>query len=600
MAVVVQIAGVDRSSKVDRRSLSWTLKSGRRNDCSFHMSDLSDSYRPVVGQSVQVTAGGTPVFGGSIDEYSESHQVPGTRSFSIRCVSHEQRIDKRLVIGSFGRMFCRVNATTDVIESDGVDGLQSGYPVFFGSDGTVPGGLSASTKYYWIRLSSTTGQLATSPGGGSVDITSAGTGNLFLIWCTGSIVRWFVGSQVEGVTAGTISDGVPITLAVFDREPMFQAIDSLARVSDYVTYVDPSAQLQFVPRTTYSAPITFAAPHVLSSRKISFPTFRYTRQDYANQVFARLADVSALSLVNFTGNSIKRQFFLAFPVREIGSVSVNSTPQVVEPYGSSDPADWYYIPGGHWIIQAAGGATLTSSQTLSVSYKGYFLDVVDAFDSGEWLVRAGIEGGSGIHERIVDAGTLDSTGAQQLANSELAIRKSVAIELTFDTDTHGCQPSQLFSVNRSDFGVNTSFMIDQVVARDIEMAYIRYSITALSGTRLGDWFATYQQFLAGAGGGASSTVSGSAGGGGGASSNFLLASTLSSPSTSIAYGIQPSGSVLIVVLTQDGTGGRQITWGADFHGGTPVDIDTRPNRRNTAFFYSDGGNWRILGGFEVE
>lgn len=57
---------------------------------------------------------------------------------------------------------------------------KTGAALHLASSGTLPGGLAADTAYYWIRLTDTTGKLASSlanaQGGLAVDITGAGTG----------------------------------------------------------------------------------------------------------------------------------------------------------------------------------------------------------------------------------------------------------------------------------------------------------------------------------------------------------------------------------------------------------------------------------------
>jgi hypothetical protein len=55
--------------------------------------------------------------------------------------------------------------------------------------------------------------------------------------------------------------------------------------------------------------------------------------------------------------------------------------------------------------------------------------------------------------------------------------------------------------------------------------------------------------------------------------------TLTVASTQITFsGVLQRGSVVIVILTQDGTGGRLITWDATkFDAGTPTDLNLDPN-----------------------
>lgn len=72
-------------------------------------------------------------------------------------------------------------ATTDIITVADADAhLRTGTRLQVASDDTLPSGLSASTNYFWIALTTTTGKLATSlanaRAGTAIDITSTGSG----------------------------------------------------------------------------------------------------------------------------------------------------------------------------------------------------------------------------------------------------------------------------------------------------------------------------------------------------------------------------------------------------------------------------------------
>lgn len=72
-------------------------------------------------------------------------------------------------------------AATDIVTTTGAHNLLTGDQVLVATDNALPAGLSALTYYYFIKVSDTTGKLATSlanaVAGTAIDITSAGTGN---------------------------------------------------------------------------------------------------------------------------------------------------------------------------------------------------------------------------------------------------------------------------------------------------------------------------------------------------------------------------------------------------------------------------------------
>ena len=72
------------------------------------------------------------------------------------------------------------DAATDRLTIAQVKGLRTGNGVQVSTSGTLPAGLAAVTTYYWIRVSDTTGKLATTYAnalaGTAIDLTSAGSG----------------------------------------------------------------------------------------------------------------------------------------------------------------------------------------------------------------------------------------------------------------------------------------------------------------------------------------------------------------------------------------------------------------------------------------
>lgn len=54
------------------------------------------------------------------------------------------------------------------------------------------------------------------------------------------------------------------------------------------------------------------------------------------------------------------------------------------------------------------------------------------------------------------------------------------------------------------------------------------------------------------------------------------------------------GQILIIVTTQDGTGGRTITYNAVFKTGGAAAVTTTLSTKNIDVFFFDGTNWRII------
>lgn len=54
------------------------------------------------------------------------------------------------------------------------------------------------------------------------------------------------------------------------------------------------------------------------------------------------------------------------------------------------------------------------------------------------------------------------------------------------------------------------------------------------------------------------------------------------------------GQILVIVTTQDGTGGRTITYNAAFKTAGAAAVSTTLSTKNIDVFFYDGTNWRIV------
>lgn len=99
------------------------------------------------------------------------------------------------------------SAAADTITTASDNGFVVRDPVRFTTTGTLPGGISASTTYYVANITSTTVfQVATTPGGAALNITSAGTG-------TNSVTATKAGIQKVIITNASCYAGTHWTVA---------------------------------------------------------------------------------------------------------------------------------------------------------------------------------------------------------------------------------------------------------------------------------------------------------------------------------------------------------------------------------------------------
>lgn len=95
-----------------------------------------------------------------------------------------------------------------------------------------------------------------------------------------------------------------------------------------------------------------------------------------------------------------------------------------------------------------------------------------------------------------------------------------------------------------------------------------------------------------------------AAGGSGSGSTQVHEVALTAPTTAITSPVASptEGDRLAVVITQDATGGRQITWSTEFATLTTVNIQTEPNKRSIFDFVARSDNlwWPVSAPFLEE
>jgi len=99
MAVIVNINSIDRSRRVDWKSLKiQNVLTNRVDKAEFFIRTYGDTtYRPQLGNDVSILNGATEIFGGvitEIDEIPEAYKIEG---FKIMCTDYTRLLDGKLV-----------------------------------------------------------------------------------------------------------------------------------------------------------------------------------------------------------------------------------------------------------------------------------------------------------------------------------------------------------------------------------------------------------------------------------------------------------------------------------------------------------------------
>lgn len=590
MSIAVSIGGVDVTEKVTQQTFSISWRLGERATANLRLWDTTGTFTIAAGQELVVTDGGTPIFGGSVDSYTHERVTPAFWFFSVAAVGYESRLDKRVVNAvAYGRAPFTTNAISDLLIFLGTDcPFYDGYPVRVRTTNTPPGGLNTTTTYYVRDRTSTTCKLAATSGGSAINLTDDGTGDHHLIWMAGAVIRRlrdFYGI-LEGLTAGTIREGAAVELATYDYSKVSEIFQGMADISGYVWFVDASKAVHFVPRTEFTAPFSIGSgtTDVLAAGW----SVRKTREEKANRILLRINDSAyADTGVSFVGDSSKRIFWVATPIRSMTSITLDAAEQTVGIVGETG-LDWYYTPGDHWIYQDAGGTVLTSGNTLHVTYRAFGMQHQTAEDvSDQTAVAATETGTSGVYEMaLADDSLANTTVGDTAAAALLARYKQLPVEVSYGARTAGVQVGQVQTIGLTEFGLSGSYLIDTVGAGFDDDGKLRYTVHAISTTRLANFLDVFKAFLTGGGG---ATSGGAAGGGGAIVSGGVTIQEVTLAdgpgTTTISATIDASaGAVLAMDIAQSAVGGRQIAWSSQFSSGTSVNILMGPNEHTKKIF----------------
>ena len=264
--------------------------------------------------------------------------------------------------------------------------------------------------------------------------------------------------------------------------------------------------------------------------------------------------------------------------------------------------DFYWSPGSSELKQDAGNPAIIASQFLLVTFQPSASTYTQYIDTQAALIRQYAEGGSGEYDQYLNlANTLplvQGPPAQvvglNVAQALAELFSQLAQQVDVDTYNTGIAPGMSIGVNLQ-FIAQGTFVVQSVRLTD-EGRLQLWKLSLISGLLIGDWKTAIKYFTAG-----------------GSAPPAVLPTTTSAPSATgtafytITYAatITPdytqgttqfcqltgnvtvanvtssptgSGQPLTLILQQDATGGRTVTWGSDYSVGSPAIAPPQPSQ----------------------
>ena len=457
------------------------------------------------------------IFGGTLDNYSETC-FPFTSKLQLDCnaVDFTQMLGKRLVYKSYhssGLGEYDNVATTESFTGDGLTRTwQLTYPTTDTPTVTVNGfaasvaavGAASTFGYYYtpssyLILANTSNNAPASTDTIAV-IYTAIVGKS--AWDS-DIIRdinenFFDGEGITCSSSDYVMDGIRINELNFNYVPGNEAINTICDISGYNWYLDVDKKLHYFPRTENPAPFNINS----TSNNWRSLTVRRSRDKYRNKQYI-LGSYGALPFTeSFAGDGYTKTWTVTYPVYNTPTITINGYAASVGVLNvSASTFGYYWSKESRAITGNSTNNALASTDNIKIAYQGLYPVVAVADDGTEINSRKAVEGGSGIYEEVVTSNKSYINAAAIIYGEGILSKYGKELEeVRFETDVDGLQSGQLIEIQIPNNDLNDYYYITQVTAKDVNMATMRYKVTAVSGTDREGWIAFFRSLVANSGG----------------------------------------------------------------------------------------------------
>ena len=295
------------------------------------------------------------------------------------------------------------------------------------------------------------------------------------------------------VVDAAMETGPIIEHVVFNYRTAAEAFNDLGDLTGFTWNIDYNKILHFFSRTYYLAPFDLTTDLLYRSL-----TSQQTREQYRNTQWIRAGkDISSILTESFHGDAKQTTFNVALPIALAPTITLNAAAQTVGIRNvDTSGFQWYWNADDTGVSQDSTGTPISSTDTLTVIYQGFFPILVQSYTQSAIDERASVEGGSGVYESIDDHEEINrSVLAMDYAIGLLRKFGHIPRQLDIETDEIGLKAGQLIQITLPRFNLNGQYLLQRVEITDLTGSKLRYQLTALDGEPFGTW----QEFFRGLG-----------------------------------------------------------------------------------------------------
>lgn len=305
----------------------------------------------------------------------------------------------------------------------------------------------------------------------------------------GDIVKDLINSYLidEGVTAGEIQNGPVVIEAVFNYISFTQCMESLAEKAGFEWEIDAHKKLHFFARETFRS-----NEEITETSNIKNVEVEPESAEYRNRQYVRAGkDMTDPQTERFKGDGSRQTFTVGFQIAQVPTIFLNGVeiPRVGI-RGLEEGLQFYWSKGSNEITQDEDAEPLTADDELEITYRGFVDIVALSYDADAVAEMKAIEGGTGLHEHVIDDPHITSRqSAFETANAKLRRYARIGRKITFDTQIKGFKAGQLVRVKLDSYGIDDDYLIESIQANELGShdGRLVYRISAVDGAASGGW-----------------------------------------------------------------------------------------------------------------
>ena len=198
--------------------------------------------------------------------------------------------------------------------------------------------------------------------------------------------------SADGITAGTISDGITIPKARFAYIQASQVLRNLAEASGYIWYITYDKELFFVERDFSNAPYEIDSTDI-NKRNVRNVSGSANLNQYRNRQIVQYNELTSVRTERFSGDGERQTFTVEFPIALIPTVAVNGISQTLGIGGLEDGKQWYWNSDTNQVAQSLNDIPIPTNSALE-----FIPALIDNQSFGSFSAR-------GNHAVGIDVGT---------------------------------------------------------------------------------------------------------------------------------------------------------------------------------------------------